>query len=98
MLVRDRGEFREGIGILVERMCNASVPIAAVASIAVDLVQHGVQPIRGGIALVPLGDRVRGLPVSGESAINSVDQLFFAACHFSKPLARRSHAGQCPQP
>ena len=57
----DRGELGEGIGILVERMCNASVPIAAVAGFAIDLVQHGVQPIRGRIALVPLGGRVRGL-------------------------------------
>ena len=47
---------------------------------------------------VPLSDRVRGFPITGESAIDGADQLFFAACHFSKPLARRSHAGQCPQP
>src|SRR4029077_12551822 len=38
----DCGELGEGIGILVERIWNASVPIAAVAGFAVDLVQHGM--------------------------------------------------------
>ena len=77
---------------------ESPVPVAGVALVALDLVQHRVQPVGCGVSLVALGDGVRRIPILSEGEVDGAGQLIFAACHASHPLARSTHAGQCPQP
>jgi hypothetical protein len=52
-----------------------AIPIAGVAGIALDLVEHSVEPGGGGVVLVSLDEVMGGMPVAGESEIYGADEF-----------------------
>ena len=100
----DGGQFRARFVGDVFHLACAAIPIAGVARVALDLVQHGMDPT-GRRVVLALHDRVRSLPVAGTRELDGAAQLVpqlrvhgLVDCHRSHPLARSLHAGQAPQP
>ena len=60
---------------------GAAIPIAGVAEIALDLVQHGVNPRGGGVVFVLLDQVVRGVPFAGQGQFNRLEQIFVRRVH-----------------
>ena len=87
----DSGQFRARFfGNAVEPL-GAAIPIAAVAQIALHLVQHGVKPGGGGVAFVLLDELMCGVPVVGQGQFNSFKQILFGRAHgLVLPPNRRS--------
>ena len=61
----------------------------AVAGIALDLVQHRVNPRCIGVVLVLLHDLVRGIPFAIERQFNGLEQIFFWRAHSFYATAER---------
>ena len=62
----DVSQFRVRFGGDVVQPVGAAIPIAGVAQVALDLVQHRVNPRGGGVVLVSLGQFMRGVPFAGQ--------------------------------
>ena len=60
---------------------GATIPIAGVAQIALDLVQHGVNPRGRGIVFVLLDELMRGVPLAGQSQFHRLEQFIFWRAH-----------------
>ena len=77
----DGGQFRARfIGDMVHPV-GAAIPIAGVAQIAFDLVQHGVNPCGGGVVFLLLNELMRSVPLAGEGQFNGPEQLIFRCTH-----------------
>src|SRR3990170_1202986 len=68
-----RRELFIPVGEVLESVRGTPVPVAAVLLVALDLVQHGMQPVGRGVALVALGDCVGFVPLSGSGEIDGAD-------------------------
>ena len=60
---------------------SVAIPIAGIARIAFDLVQHGVDPRRVGVVLELLDNAVRGIPFTGDGKVNGAEQIGFRSAH-----------------
>ena len=80
-LIPDDGEFRMRLVDEVGQPVGAAIPIAGVAQVALNLMQHRMNPGGGGIVLVALNDLMRGIPFTGESQFNRPQQLVFWHAH-----------------
>ena len=100
----DGGELGLGVGVGLVGLAGAAVPVARVAGVALDLVQHGVDPAGGGVGLVLLHDLVRRVPVAGDGQARTAsgsalgDFRARSAMLSHPPFARNSQAGHWPQP
>lgn len=54
---------------------GAAIPITAVGLVALDFVQHGVNPRGGGVAFVFLDQIVGGVPLAGKSQFNRFQEI-----------------------
>jgi len=69
------GQFRAQFVVNMVHPVGAAIPIARVAQVALNLVQHGVNPRGGGVVLVMLDELMRGIPLASESEFNRFDQI-----------------------
>ena len=58
---------------------GAPIPIASVAEVALQLVQHGMNLRGGGVVFVLLDDVMRGVPLSGKSQFHRFEEFIFGA-------------------
>ena len=74
--------------VRVGQLSSAAVPVAGVPGVALDLVEHGVDPGARGVALMPLHDLVGGLPVAGERQLDGLQQILDHGygCSFTRSL------------
>lgn len=77
----DGGQFCARFGGDVIHPIGARIPVAGVAQIALDLVQHGGNPRSGGISFASLNDLMRGARFGGQSQLNSFQQILFWRVH-----------------
>ena len=62
-------------------MIRAAIPIAGVAQVAFNLVQHGMNPRGGSVIFVLLHGFMSGVPFAGESEFNRAEQFVFRCAH-----------------
>jgi hypothetical protein len=62
-------------------LVGAPIPIAAVAQVTFDLVQHGVNPRGRGVAFVLLDQFMRSVPLAGQSQFNRFEQIIVRGAH-----------------
>jgi RNA 3'-terminal phosphate cyclase len=68
---------------------GATIPVAGVAQITLDFVQHGMNPRGGGVVLVLLDELMRGVPLAGQSQFNRFKQfIVYRAYSFVLPANR----------
>jgi len=104
----DGGQFRARLVFDMVQPAGAAIPIAGVAQVAFDFVQHGMNPRGGGVILVLLDPLMRGIPLSGQSQFHRLEQIIVwgahGLCSTAKPARRqdwcmhdgksRPHAGR----
>ena len=66
----DCRQFRAWFIFDVFHLVGAAIPIAGVAQITFDFVQHGVNPRGGGVVFILLDELMRGVPFAGQSQFN----------------------------
>lgn len=71
----DEREFGHGFVGEVVDAAGATIPIAGVAGIALDLVEHGVDPSGGRVVFVLLDELMRGLPIAGDGEIQRAEEF-----------------------
>jgi hypothetical protein len=71
----DGGKLGLGVGVGLESLACAGVPVARVAGVAFDLVQHSMDPAGGGILLILLHDLVRAVPVAGNGEVDGTNEV-----------------------
>ena len=77
----DGGQFRARFVGDVAQPVGATIPVAGVAQIAFELVQHGVNPGGGGIVFVALDELMRGVPLAVQGQFNRPEQFVFWRVH-----------------
>ena len=76
----NRGQFRARFVVNVLHPVGSAIPIAGIAGVAFNLVQHGVNP-RGGAVFELLDDFMRGIPFAGQGQFNRFEQVIVRCAH-----------------
>jgi DNA-binding LacI/PurR family transcriptional regulator len=77
----DCAQFRPRFVGNVVKPASAGIPITAVAGVAFDLVQDGVNPGRGGVRFIFLDEAMRGIPFVGQSQFDRFQQIVIRDVH-----------------
>jgi len=83
----DLCQFLLGVVGQVIQFARPAVPVPAVAEVAFDLVQHGMDP-GGGIGLILLHEAMGFIPASGERQLDGGEQGFVHARTFMPEASR----------
>jgi hypothetical protein len=77
----DGGQFCARFVVDMVHSVGAAIPIAAVAKVALDLVQHRVNPRGGGVVFVLLDQFMRNIPLAGQSQFHRLEQIIVQRAH-----------------
>jgi len=78
---RDGVQFPTRLIINMIQPAGDSIPVAAIAMVALDLVQHGVNPCRRYIGFVALNNLMRSLPFAGLGVFYRPEQFIVHCAH-----------------
>ena len=71
----DGAQLGGGVWVALKELTGLAVPVARVRLVALDLVEHSVDPARGGAVFVRLDDGVSGVPVPGQREVAGLGQI-----------------------
>ena len=77
----DGGQFGLGFVVGVGEFAGVTIPVAAVAQVAFDFVDDGVNPGGGGIVVVLLDDAMRGIPLAGKGEFDGLEEFGVGSGH-----------------
>ena len=77
----DSSQFRVRFIFDVFHPVGSAILIASVTQVALNLVQHGVNPRGGGVVFVLLDELMRGIPFASQSQFHRLEQIIVRRAH-----------------